>query len=65
MNFSQALQPYIGRTIEVYQSTQVVTGTLISVANGSITVQTSVSYTPGPIITFFTNQIEHVRILPV
>jgi hypothetical protein len=66
MNLTQVLQSYIGRKVEVYQTTQVVMGTLISVGTGSFTVQQSVtSYTHGSIINFFTNQVEFVRIIPV
>lgn len=66
MDLSQALQPYIGRTVEVIQATQVTTGVLTASGNGAFTVLTTAStYTVGgSSVTFFTNQIEHVRVLP-
>ena len=66
MDLSQSLQPYIGRTVEVIQATQATTGVLTASGDGAFTVlTTAATHTDGgSSVTFFTNQIEHVLVLP-
>ncbi|CAM4415030.1 hypothetical protein [Paenibacillus tarimensis] len=66
MNFQQALQQYIGRTIEVLTVGSLLTGTLLQVGEGFLVLRTSSNYynpVEGDVTVFFTN-IEFVRVLP-
>jgi hypothetical protein len=65
MNFSDLLSGYIGRTVEAFLENQFYTGVLVSVQDGSFTLQiTDTTYTGIPIpITIFNIQVVYVRIL--
>ncbi|WP_274650660.1 hypothetical protein [Paenibacillus humicola] len=65
MDFSQALARFIGRRVEVFQMSQVVTGVLSGVSQGFFTVQVSPSaYTPGTQVSVLEVNTEYVRFLP-
>ncbi|MFD0693964.1 hypothetical protein ACFQZT_07660 [Paenibacillus sp. GCM10027628] len=65
MSFTDALAGFIGRTIEVFQMSQFLQGTLLSVGNGffSIEVTGSGYYPPTGEVTVFVQNVEFVRIL--
>jgi hypothetical protein len=65
MDFSQALARFIGRSVEAFQSTQLITGTLVGVSESFSTVQvTPNAYTSGEQMNVININIEYVRILP-
>lgn len=66
MDFTQALARFIGRSIEVFQASQFIVGTLSSVSEGFFTVQTDAdAYTVGGQVTVLETNTVFVRILPV
>ncbi|CAM4411569.1 hypothetical protein L1N85_25500 [Paenibacillus alkaliterrae] len=66
MDFTQALARFIGRSVEVFQTTQFIVGTLSGVSEGFFTVQQAPdAYSAGGQVTVLEANIEFVRILPV
>lgn len=66
MDFIEALNTFLGRTVEVIQPGQFLQGRLVSAADGLVTVQlVSSNYIPSSqVVTAFSNNITYVRILP-
>ncbi|TFE27186.1 hypothetical protein [Cohnella luojiensis] len=66
MDFADILATFIGRTVEVFQTTQFLSGQLVAVTPGTFTVQTSQNiYTPSTVrVNVVIENTEFVRILP-
>lgn len=66
MDFSQALARFVGRSVEVFLTTQFFAGTLLAVQPGSYSVQVTPSaYTPGNTVLVAEANTVFVRIFPV
>lgn len=67
MDFSDILATFIGRSVEVMQTSQFLQGRLRSAADGIITVEVvSSNYIPtSQVVTVLNDSISFVRILPV
>jgi hypothetical protein len=66
MDFTQALARFIGRSVEVFQASQFIGGTLTGVGEGFFTVQTAADvYSGGGQVTVLKANTIFVRILPV
>lgn len=64
MDFNQALAQRVGRSVEIYQATQMLSGTLTAVGNGVLQLQTTASaYTATAPVTVPVSRIEYIRIM--
>jgi len=65
MNFYEALEGYIGRTVEVFLANQVYIGELQEVEECYFTLQTSDTYYYGPsmTVTVIADSVQFVRVL--
>lgn len=66
MNLSEILANFLGRTVEVFQDNQLITGTLLSIVDGLFTVQVlSSTYIPtSQQVTISNENVIMIRVLP-